>query len=81
LSEFEASLLELAGGVKTRLEQPQPAGFAGELPPFHPYPTLSAAARARVMVPGSPASRAVDEVVAYFTTPTATDPAGVEFGP
>lgn len=33
------------------------------------------------MVPGSPASRAVDEVVAYFTTPTATDPAGVEFGP
>jgi phospholipase C len=69
LNEFEASLLELAGAVKTQLEQ---VGLAAApevdtTPPFQPDPALSAAAKARVIVPGSPAHHAVDDVVARFT--------------
>jgi phospholipase C len=69
LTGFEASLLELAGAVKTHLEQRGLAGTA-TTPPFLPDPALAAAAAARVMPPESPASRAVDDVVALFESPT-----------
>jgi phospholipase C len=69
LTGFEASLLELAGAVKTHLEQRGLARTA-TTPPFLPDPALAAAAAARVMPPESPASRAVDDVVALFESPT-----------
>jgi phospholipase C len=80
LNEFEASLLELAGAVKTQLEQVGVAETDVE-PPFRPDPALSAAAKARVMVPGSPASQAADDVIARFVAPSPNDSTGIELGP
>jgi phospholipase C len=81
LNEFEASLLELGGAVKNRIQHPEldeavrdlarhgrVAADRLPLPPFRPDPAMSAAARARVMPAASAASRAVDEVVDYFTS-------------
>jgi phospholipase C len=47
--------------------------------PFLPDPAVAAAARTRLLMPGSPASQAVDEVVSYFTTPPHNDPADAQF--
>lgn len=80
LTEFEASLLKLAGAVKTRIEKPGLAESAeadGMPTPFTPDPILSAAAESRVLVPGSPADRAVDDVIAHFSTSSSGD---IEFG-
>lgn len=73
LNDFQASLLRLGGAVKTQLEQMRvaevDAGVAAApatRPPFEPDRALDTAAKARVMVPGSPASQAVEDVVSYF---------------
>lgn len=68
LDEFEASLLELGGAVRTRIRRPEVARMApdGVVPVFRPDPAMAAAARARVMNGASEASRAVTEVVAHF---------------
>lgn len=80
LSEFEASLLELAGAVKTQTERTDLAQARMIKPPFVVDPALASAARARVLVPGSPASQAADEVVARFVAPSRPDPRVDESG-
>ena len=65
LNDFQASLVELAGAVKTRIEQPTVTETVGT-PAFQPDPTLAGAARARIVPPGSPASQAIDEVLGHF---------------
>jgi phospholipase C len=71
LNEFEASLLELGGAVRTRIRRPEVARMApdGAVPFFRPDPVMTAAARERVMTRASEASRAVTEVVEHFTQP------------
>jgi phospholipase C len=71
LTDLQASLVELAGAVRvarqrvvleaaTRAEPP-------EVPPFVPDPTVQQAVAERVLLPGSPAEQAVNEVVDDFT--------------
>ncbi len=79
---FEASLLELAGAVKTQLEQPElevqrPPESAAP-PPFSPDLDLSAAAGARRMT--LPARQAAQDVVGMFQPGAPTDPDDGEFG-
>jgi hypothetical protein len=79
---FEASLLVLAGAVKTQLELPElevqrsPASAAP--PPFSPDIDLSAAARVRRMT--LPARQAAEEVVDMFQSGAPTDPDDSEPG-
>jgi hypothetical protein len=80
LNEFEGSLLELAGAVKHVLDQPEPAEADG-MPVFQHDTDLGEAGRARLMVPGSPASQHATQAVAYFTATTPDDPADPEVGP
>jgi len=77
LDTFEASLLELAGAVKTQLERPVSAE-AAVAPPFDPDDNLSAAARMQRMTP--PAGQAIDEVVGNFQSTSPIDPADIEPG-
>jgi phospholipase C len=78
LDGFEASLLELAGAVKTQLERPGSAETA-VTPPFVPDGDLSAAAHLQRMTP--PAGQAIDEVVGRFQSTPPIDPADIELGP
>jgi hypothetical protein len=78
LDDFEASLLELAGAVKTQLERPRSAESA-VTPPFAPEGDLSVAARMQRMTP--PARQAVDEVLGRFQSTPPIDPADIELGP
>jgi phospholipase C len=78
LDDFEASLLELAGAVKTQLEQPRSTESA-VTPPFAPDGDLSVAARIQRMTP--PAQQAIDEVLDRFQSTRPIDPADIELGP
>jgi phospholipase C len=79
---FEASLLELAGAVKTQLELPelevQRSPESAAPPPFSPDLDLSAAARVRRMT--LPARQAAEEVVDMFQSGAPTDPDDSELG-
>jgi len=75
LDAFEASLLELAGAVKTQLERPV-STEAAVTPPFDPDDRLSAAARVQRMTP--PAGQAIDELIGQFQSTLSNDPADVE---
>jgi phospholipase C len=80
LNEFQASLVSLAGAVRTARERRAAAAAeaadapptfslrnaAGDVPAFEPDPATRAAAEARLLPPGSPAERAVADVVAEF---------------
>jgi phospholipase C len=77
LDDFEASLLELAGAVKTQLERPSSAESTGT-PPFAPDGDLSVAARMQRMTP--PARQAVDEVLGRFQSTPPIDPDDTELG-
>jgi phospholipase C len=77
LNEFQASLVDLAGAVHNALSAEAPESLGPEEvgpPPYQPTPELAAAARARLMVPGSPASQAMAEVLASFDTPPTAPP-------
>jgi phospholipase C len=71
LNELQASLVELAGGVRVaRRRAVAEAGVrAGppEVPAFVPDPTVQEAVAEGVLRPGSPAEQAVNEVVDDFT--------------
>lgn len=65
LNDFQASLLELAGAVKTQLEQPT-LREATTRPPFQPDPTLAEAAAEHTLT--EPARQALEHVRLMFTS-------------
>jgi phospholipase C len=82
LTELQASLVKLAGAVKTTVERDRiGAETFSVTPDFDPEPSVVAEADSRLLLPNSDASRAVDEAIAYFADPPPDGIADIELGP
>lgn len=81
LNEFQTSLIELAGAVRSAQGQRRVGAEDFRIPEFTPDPTCHEAAEAGVLRLGSAADQAVERVVAEFNREgPGPDPASAEFG-
>lgn len=79
LDAFQASLVDLAGAVRVAREHGRLKSLGP--PSYVPDPSTRLAADTRVYVPGSPADRVVEDVVADFSQEDeGPDLAGIELG-
>jgi phospholipase C len=69
LDEFQASLLRLAGAVKTQLDGPDASLAPASGTPFHVDPAFASAASQRLLVPGSQTTADMKRIITYFNQP------------